>query len=253
MIAVVLAGGPHDALARTHPGAINKAFVPILGVTLVERTLIALRDAPSVDRIIAVAPHAAHAVAALKLADETRNDGIAIRDSLRNGLAGLAPDEMVLVSASDLPILNPDAIEDFISRARSTDADVGYGCVEQRVHARAFPQVPHTWAHLRDGTYCGGGMIALKPRALPHLEVFIERLGAARKNPLRLAGLFGWDVLLRYALRQLTIADAETRASQLLGAPARAILSPFAQTAVNVDRVRDIALAESILAASANA
>lgn len=252
MIAVVLAGGPHDALAQTHPGAPNKAFVPILGVTLVERTLIPLRRSPTIDHIIAVAPRATHADAALALADEMRIDGIAISDSLRSGLGGLEPDAMVLVSASDLPILNVEAIEDFILRARNADADIGYGCVDQRVHLRAFPQVPHTWARLRDGIFCGGGMIAMKPRALPNLEIFIERLGAARKNPLRLAGLFGWDILLRYTVRALTLAGAEARASQLLGAPARAIISPYAQTAINIDRLSDIALAESILRASAS-
>ena len=252
MIAVILAGGPCDAIARTHSGAANKAFVPILGVTLVERTLIALRSAPSIDRIIAVAPRSTHADAALALADEMRDDGVAIRDSLRNGLAGLGPDDVVLVSASDLPILSVAAVEDFIARARAVDADLAYGCVERAVHMRAFPSVPHTWARLRDGTFCGGGLIAIKPRALPHLERFIERLGAARKNPVHLARLFGWDVLLRYALRRLTIAQAEARASRLLGARARAIISPYAQTAVNVDRVSDLALAASLIQVNAS-
>ena len=91
--------------------------------------------------------------------------------------------------------------------------------------------------------------MALKPRVLPSLERFIERLGAARKAPIRLAGLFGWYVLARYAAGRLTIAHAEARASELLGAPVRAHVSPYAQTAVNVDRVTDIALAEALIAA----
>ena len=107
--------------------------------------------------------------------------------------------------------------------------------------------MPHTWARLRDGTYCGGGFIAIKPRVMPSLQRFIERLGAARKNPLQLASLFGWDVMLRFALRRLSVASAERRASQLLGAPVRAIVSPYAETAVNVDRVSDVALAERLL------
>lgn len=93
-------------------------------------------------------------------------------------------------------------------------------------------------------------MIAIKPRVLPHLEQFIERLGAARKNPLRLASLFGWDMVFRFAFRRLRVSQAERRASQILGAPIRAIVSPYAETGVNVDRVSDIALAESLVAAT---
>ncbi len=90
-------------------------------------------------------------------------------------------------------------------------------------------------------------MIAIKPRILPALEQFIERLGGARKNPLHLASLFGWDILLQFAFRRLSVGQAERRASLLLHASVRAIVSPFPETAVNVDRIGDIALAETLL------
>ncbi len=248
--AVVLAGGPPDDVAALEPGAPNKAFVRIGGVTLVERTLRALRASTQIGHIIVVAPESAHADPALALADERRADGARIRVSLHNGLEGLPPDEIALVSTSDLPVLIAAAVDDFIGYAHDLDADLGYGCIERTVHEALYPTVPHTWARLRDGTFCGGGLIAIKPRALPALEHFIEKLGAARKNPLQLASLFGWDVLARFALGRLSMASAERRASQLLGAPVRAVISPYPETGVNVDRVSDVALAESLVRTS---
>ena len=245
--AVVLAGGPADDVAALEPGAVNKAFVHVGGVTLVERTLRALRASTRIERIIVVAPASAHDDSALSLADERRADGAKIRISLRNGLHDLPPGEIVLVSTSDLPILVPAAVDDFIDYAYDLDPDLGYGCIERTVHEALFPNVPHTWARLRDGTFCGAGLVAIKPRVLPALERFIERLGAARKNPLRLASLFGWDMLARFALGQLSMANAERRASQLLGAPVRAVVSPYPETGVNVDRVSDVALAEQLV------
>jgi molybdopterin-guanine dinucleotide biosynthesis protein A len=247
MTAIVLAGGPHDELAALTPGAPNKAFVEIAGVTLVERTLRALRAAPSIGRIIVVAPSQTHAWPALALADEHRADGERIRDSLRSGLAGLPPDDEVLVSTSDLPVLTVESVEDYLARARAANADVTYGCLERRVHMAKYPQVPHTWAPLREGTYCGTGFITMRPRVFPSLERFIERLGQARKNPLKLARLFGFRVLLRFALRRLTIAQAEARASYVLGASVRAVISDYPEIGVNVDRVSDIALAEELV------
>ncbi len=57
MNALVLAGGARDEVSAQDPrGRANKAFVPIGGRTLVERTLAALRGVPAIGRIIVVAP-----------------------------------------------------------------------------------------------------------------------------------------------------------------------------------------------------
>lgn len=247
--AVVLAGGPVDAVARQQPGAPNKAFVEIAGKTLLARVLEPLRASASIGRIVVVAPAEVRSRPELAAEDDVRPDGRRITDSLRNGLAGFDPDAEVLIVASDLPLLTVPAIDDFAARTGELNADVVYGCVDRAVHMASFPQVPHTWARMRDGTFCGGGIAAIKPRAFPLLERFIERLGAARKHPIRLASLFGWDVLLRFAMRQLSVAQAEARATTILGAPVRALISPFAETGVNVDRVTDIALAEALVKA----
>lgn len=245
--AIVLAGGPQDALAAKTPGAPNKAFVAVGGTALVERTLRALRSSASIGRIIVVAPEKVHGHPALALANEFRPDGKRITDSLRNGLSGLPEASDVLVSTSDLPVLTAESVDDFIFRACEKDADLTYGCLEKRTHEAKYPHVPHTWARLRDGTFCGTGFVTIRPRVFPSLERFIEQLGHARKNPLHLAKLFGWDVLLRFALRRLSISDAEERASHIIGAPVRAVVSPYAEIGVNVDRVSDIALAEALV------
>jgi molybdopterin-guanine dinucleotide biosynthesis protein A len=245
--AVVLAGGPLDAVARLAPGAPNKCFVEIGGQTMISRVLSALRAAPSMGRIVVVAPAAVRGHPGVVLADELRADGRRITDSLRSGLEGFAPDRDVLIVASDLPVLNGRATEDFILGVRARNADVVYGCVEKRVHMARFPQVPHTWARLRDGTFCGGGLASIKPRAFGLLERFLERLGAARKRPLRLASLFGSDFLVRFAFGRLSVRQAEARATRILGVPVRALVSPFAETAVNVDRPGDVAIAEALV------
>ncbi len=247
LAAVVLAGGPPDEVSALVPGAPNKAFVPIAGRTLVERTIAALRSSPAVGRITVVAPIGSHGDAALAEADKFRSDGPTMTESLRSGLAGLAPNDHVLIAASDLPILSRIAIDDFVARVRLRDADIAYACVEKRTHLAAYPTVPHTWAKLRDGTFCGGGLVAMRPRALDRLALLLSRLGKARKAPLLLAAIFGMPTLLRYAFGRLTIADAERRGGELVGVPVAAIVSPHAEIGVNVDRASDIEIARSVI------
>jgi hypothetical protein len=171
-------------------------------------------------------------------------------ESLASGVAGLPLDDDVLIAASDLPVLSAAAIAEFVAAARGRNLDLAYAIVEQRDHRARYPAVPHTWAKLKEGRFCGGGLVTLKPRALPALRAVLDDLGAARKSPLRLAALFGWDILLRFALGSLTITAAEARASAILHAPAGAIRCTHPEVAVNVDRAADVELANGLVRAA---
>lgn len=60
-------------------------------------------------------------------------------------------------------------------------------------------------------------------------------------------------MLARFAVGRLSIAQAEARAAKILGAPVRALISPYPETAVNVDRPSDVALARRLVAERSNA
>ncbi len=244
--AVVLAGGKADAVAALQPGRPNKAFLRIAGQALLERTVAGLRAAESIGSICIVAPDGCNDPA-IAAGDTRVAAGTRIGASLASGLAERAPDEPVLVTASDLPLLTGAAVDAFVRAALARDADLAYSCVDKRVHDRDYKEVPHTWARMRDGVFCGGPMILIKPRALPRLLDLLERLAAARRAPIMLSAVFGWDVLARFAFGLLSIAAAEKRASRLLGAPAIAVPCSFPEIAINVDRVSDVALAERLL------
>ncbi|MBV8300216.1 MAG: nucleotidyltransferase family protein [Candidatus Eremiobacteraeota bacterium] len=248
--AIVLAGGPRDEVAALEPDAPNKAFVRIGGIPLVQRTITGLRSSSRIDRIVAVAPPSAAAHPALANASEVRGDGRKMLESLRSGMQGFTEDAIVIVSASDLPALDAPAVDEFVDRVVDRELDVAYACLERRYHVAAYPEFPHTWARMRDGRYCGGGLVALRPRVMPRLNTFMDALGNARKSPLRLAGLFGWDVLARFAFGLLAIEHAEARASRILRADVGAIRCTHPQIALNVDRVEDVALANARFTAS---
>jgi len=221
--------------------------VRIGATTLVERTLRAVRDVPRIERLVVVAPPATHGDPALALADECRPDGKRMIESLRSGVAGFSPDEPLLIAASDLPVLTRASLDEVIDAALARDLDLGYTCLERRYHDARYPRFPHTWARLREGQFCGGGVVILKPRVLPQLATLIDRLGAARKAPIRLAAIFGWSTLARFALGTLAIADAERRAGELISANAGAIRSTHPEIALNVDRPTDVALAAALV------
>ena len=243
--AIVLAGGGEDAVSALEPGAPNKAFVRIGEATLVQRTIAGLRASSRIDRIVAVAPPSAAAHPALGGASEVRGDGPKMMESLRSGMQGFTEDATVVVAASDLPALDAAAVDEFVDAVLTRNLDVAYACLERRYHVAAYPEFPHTWARMRDGRYCGGGLVAMRPRVLPRLAVFIDALAAARKTPWRLASIFGWDVLARFAFGRLSIEQAEARASRLLGARVGAVRCTHPAIALNVDRADDVVRARA--------
>jgi len=245
LTAIVLAGGQRDEVCRDDPAAINKAFVHVGGAPLVTHALRALREAASIHTIIAVTPNAAPKDA-LMLADERRESGERFQDSLANGLQDLDADTPVLLCASDLPALTPMAVDDFVERAVQHDCDIAYGYLDQALHDVHYPHIRHTWARFREGVFCGTGLCLIRPRALPALLQIMHVVTAARKNPWRLASLFGPKILMHYALGILSIHEVEDRASIILGCRARGIASNFPESAINIDRYSDLQLHRNV-------
>src|SRR5947209_7576165 len=118
--AVALAGGILEPDFQTAGfDVVNKAYLPIGGVTMLERVLRALRGAQCVGRIRCVTQPGAFEAqfgSDRSLCDDVIAPGIDLIDSLVGGFAGLGEDDVALVVATDLPLLTPCAIDAFGDR-----------------------------------------------------------------------------------------------------------------------------------------
>ena len=64
---------------------------------------------------------------------------------------------------------------------------------------------------------------------------------------MKLAGLIGWDVLLRLITGRLSVQRLEEKVSGLLGVKARALITPHAAVGTDVDKDADLTLADAQL------
>jgi len=252
MTAVALAGGRLERDFRDAGyDAVNKAYLSISGVLMLERVLASLRGASSVGHIRCVTQPDAFATAfgarSASLCDEVVTPGNGLIDSMLAGLAGLPDDRLVLVVATDIPLLRPSDVDGFAARALSSPCDVAYGFVRREAHEARFPNVRHTWVRLREGTFCGGGVSAIRAGAAAGLAAALRRIVAARKSPLRLAAIFSAALLLRYVFGVLSITDVERRAQVITACRCRGIACDEPELAVNVDRLADLREVERIL------
>jgi GTP:adenosylcobinamide-phosphate guanylyltransferase len=231
----------------------NKAYLPIAGLLMLERVLGAFRLATLVARIRVVTQPGAFTAAfgarGPSLCDEIIAPGDGLIDSMLAGFAGLPDDELVIVSATDIPLVTPHAVDAFAERVRSVAAtsDIGYGFVSRRAHDERYPQVRHTWVKLHEGVFCGAGVSVLRAGSVAAAADLLRRVAALRKSPLRLAMLFSPATWLRMMLGNVRVSELEQRADELSGLRCRGVLCDEPDLAVNVDRLEDLRIVEAIL------
>lgn len=260
--AVVLAGhrgGGSDPLARAQ-GAAHRALLEVCGVPMLVRVVRALRRARAVERIwVSIGePEALEAqpeLAALRAAGE-----LEVHKSLASPsrsaldlLDRLGPGEPVLVTTADHPLLTPAIVDCFTGAAASSDADVLVGAVSGALVRARYPETVRTWVRLRDGDWSGANLFALRTPAARRAVEFWIRAEQLRKHPLRLVGVFGPVTLVLFALRRLDLETGLARVSAAMGVRVRAVPLPFAEAAIDVDRLADLELVTRIFRDAARA
>ncbi len=249
--AVALAGGTLEAdFRRAGYDVPNKAYLPIGGVTMLARVLTALRGAHAVGEIRCVTQPDAFAQAFgtdRSLCDDVVAPGYDLIDSLMAGFAGVPESRMVLVAATDIPLVTGGALDAFCAQASAQPCDIGYGCVRKEAHVARYPDVRHTWVRLREGTFCGAGLSVIRAGAAGRVASILRDFAAARKSPLRLASLFSPFLVLRVALGLVGIDELERRADDITGLRCRGIPSDDPEIGVNVDRLEDLRQVERLV------
>lgn len=232
--AIVLAGGSQDNLSR-HFGVQNKALVPIHGKPMAYYVLKALKESRLVN-LISYVGEVEDSFASF--ADVVSQSGVGMAESLLAGTQTLQSYDYYLVLSADLPWLSAKAVDEFISQ--SPQADLVYTIVAREVLERQFPGQKRTYVKIREGVFSGGNVILLSRAALPALLKLLNQLHQARKNPLKLAQLFGWDMIIKLLLGRLQIPELETRASRILGVQARAFIAADAGLGSDIDKLEHL-------------
>lgn len=252
--ALVLAGTrpEGDPLAR-HVGAITKAAVPVAGTPMLARVIDALSGSSSVGAIIVVglAPEALDdPVLARKISESSAKvveGGDTAAASALAALGGIEPDQRVLVTTSDHPLLRPEIVDAFLKGTDGTDADAAVGLVPLDRVRQVSPDTRRTVTRLRDGEFCGSNLFAVLTPSGRHAVAFWRNVERHRKHPVRIARMLGTGTLLRFLFGRLTLDGAMRQLSAKSGARVRAVLLSQGEAAIDVDKPEDLVVAEGLL------
>jgi len=241
MNVIVTAGGeiqPKQPLYEVSHGGL-KAMIDVVGKPMVQWVLDALGKSANVERVVVVGlpPEAALDCAhpLILLPDEG--------DMLSNVRAGarevmrLDPQATHAILASgDIPALRGEIVDWLICQSQDQDQDIYYTVIERATMEQQFPGARKTYVRLKDVELCGGDLHCFRLEATVEEGPLWKRLIATRKSPFRQASLLGYDALFFLMLRQLSLQDAEATVCKRLNVRGRAVLSPYAEIGMDVDK-----------------
>ena len=252
--AIVVAGGspPAGDELLAHTGVEKKALLKIGGRAMICYVVEALAAAPHVEHIVIVGLGPADGLEFSRTVEYVPARG----DILDNCVAGLErlrqvnpAADYVILSSADIPLLTPEAIEHFIAACLAVEADVYYPIVKKSVMEEHFPGAGRTYATVRDGHFAGGDLFMVRASVMQLNLHLTRRLIEARKSIWRLVKLIGPKMIFKFLTRRLTIAEAEEIVGQALNCRAKAIISPYAELGMDVDKVHQLEMARSLLEA----
>jgi MobA-like NTP transferase domain len=239
--AIVTVGGiplPGEPLYSYTQGK-AKAMLDLNGRPMVQWVLDALSGSTLIDRVVLVGLPASVQLESSHPITYLDNSG-SIIGNIQAGVQELLkenlPQEHALVVASDIPAIRPEIVDWMIQCVEESNFDVYYAIVERSNMERRFPGSKRTYVHLKDEEFCGGDMNAIRLGTALQDNPAWRRVVEARKNPLRQAQLIGFDTLLFLLLRLLSVQGAERMISNRLDIRGRALLCPYAEIGMDIDK-----------------
>src|SRR6185295_4260817 len=253
MDAIVTAGGiprPEDPL-YTYSHGDSKALIDVAGKPMVQWVLDALGNAKQVDHVIIIGLSPKSGITCKKPIYYVSNQG----RMLANIVAGVDKalelnkrNKYVLVVSSDIPTLKSEMVDWLVDTCMQTKDDLYYGVCPKDVMEARFPGSKRTYTHLKDMDVCGADINLTHVRmTTEHLDMW-ESLIGSRKSPLKQAGIIGFGTLFALFTRRLTLEDAVRRVCDRIGIQGRAIVWPYAEPCMDVDKPNQLELMREDLA-----
>ena len=259
MTALVLAGDrtKADSLIN-HSKVGSKAMIDLDGTPMVRRVLNALRSARVINKIAMSGPEGSEVAKDEQLASWVDSGeilwtepGVSPSTSAFQTMQSLGPEEAVLLTTADHPLLTPEIVDAFGRQSLADDVDVTVGLAPHALVLEAYPGIRKTVLRFSDGDFCGCNLFAFLTPEGRRAARFWRKIEQERKKPLVVIGLLGWWAVIRYRLGMLSLEEALAKLSKRLGLRMRAVILPYANAAIDVDSVADLMLVKGSLAKAA--
>jgi hypothetical protein len=145
--------------------------------------------------------------------------------------------EYVLIASSDIPGITGEMVDWVVKTELEEKVDIVYNVIQREVMEKRYPGSKRTWTKLSDMEVCGGDLNAARISMIVDDDTELwEKITNSRKNPLKQAALIGYGTALMLLAGRLSLQDAETRVMSRMNISGRAVVCPYAEVGMDVDK-----------------
>ena len=253
MDALVIAGGipqpdePLYAYTRGEP----KAMLDIHGKPIIQWVLDAISGASQVENVVVIGLAESSRLTCSKPVTYLPNQVGMIENIISgiNQILEIHPNATkFLLATSDIPGITSEMVDWEIEATQDVDVDLCYFVVKREVIEQRYPGSRRTFTRLTDAEVCGADLHVLHTSIASLDPEIYQRLIASRKNPLKQAAILGFDTLLFMLMHTITLDKAVDKITARLHITGRAMVSPYAEIAMDVDKPHQLEMMREDLA-----
>ncbi len=255
--AVILAGlerkQPNPLLAQS--GVTNKVLLPVAGRPMIDYVVRALADSKHIGQIVIVGLAEQPELRFPRSVHYLPDQGSMLKN-MAYGFGWLASQgseqRYGLLATGDIPLITGAMIDWFINACQPLEKDVDWGTVEQRVMEATFPNSKRSYLRLVEGKFCSGDLFLGKLTAAQNRQTILGQMIEQRKSVWQQVRLLGLGVVIKFLFRRLHMQEMLALFPRLLGLQGAAIVLPFAEVGMDVDKPHQLAQVEAYLAQRAS-
>lgn len=231
-----------------YAGVDNKALIEIDGKAMIQHVIDALNDSRYIESIYLVAPEEFKEMSF----DSRKPLGIipcrdTVVENLMLAIHESGESESVAITTCDNPLFRGFMLDEFIRRCLAIDADFYYSVGKESVIKASYPEVVRTYVPTKDDGYTGANVYFVKKKGFSADEKTLAKIDSYRKTPWKYVKLLGRRPLLKFALKRITLEEAEARASKVIGCRFKFIPMPFPECGIDVDKVSDLTFVRGLV------
>lgn len=243
---IILAGADNDGALKAVTDTPYEALIMLAGKPMVKYVVDAAAKSRYVDRVVIVGPERQLREFFDDKVFHIAQCGDSMVENILIGIEMLQSRGKVLLLTSDIPLITPEAIDDFIDRCNAAEGDVYYPIVSREANDAKYPGVKRTYVRLKEGVFTGGNMALLQPQIVRKNHRMIERAVSMRKKPWQLSRLLGFKFIVKFIFNKLSLNEIEQRVQLMLGFRGIGIISPYPEVGIDVDKPSDLYLMQKV-------
>lgn len=258
VVPIVLAGKRKEDPLSNHFSVENKAFIELENRTLIDWVFSSLQKAGVKEPCLLSVTETQKEVFLGKLKDYSyelvlnQPQESPVKSTIK-ALNLLKPDQSLLITTADNPLLSERILNFFLQKSLSSDADLVIGVVNgQDKLVQQLPHIKRTWHKVNNKTWLSGANLFYwsKKNFGNSLSDVLVRLETQRKNPFAFTSTVAkvnFVFLLKYLLQVSSIQECEQALSKAVGIKIKLLVLPFPEACIDVDKLEDYELVKKIV------